>query len=198
MRSIVALSVLLVLGAAVQADTYNYDFSTMGFSDGQNLEGMTLDAATFTSETGDLRYYSDYGAGIGTGYTWGAAADTYIAFSSPVSGLSFRAGDGGGDYDAFAVTAYEFGTHNLLGTWSSAVFDGGYEPIWYTLDVPAANVGWLAFDPGNGGTLPGVKESLGGVVITDMGYSVVPLPGAVLLGALGLSVAGWRLKRKTA
>ncbi len=27
--------------------------------------------------------------------------------------------------------------------------------------------------------------------------AVVPVPGAVLLGALGLSVAGWRLKRKT-
>jgi hypothetical protein len=32
--------------------------------------------------------------------------------------------------------------------------------------------------------------------ITIETLSVVPLPGAVVLGALGLSVAGWRLKRK--
>jgi hypothetical protein len=30
-----------------------------------------------------------------------------------------------------------------------------------------------------------------------LGAQVVPLPGAVLLGAIGLSVAGWRLKRET-
>ena len=31
----------------------------------------------------------------------------------------------------------------------------------------------------------------------DGQISLVPLPGAVLLGAIGLSVAGWRLRRQT-
>lgn len=172
-----------------------FDFSTMGFTDGQNLEGMTQDIATFTSETGDLRYYAAYGAGIGTGYNWGGAADTYIAFSQPVSGLSFTGGDGAGDNDAFAVTLYQFGTNNLLGTWNTPVFGGSNEPEWYTLNVAAANIGRVVFDPGNSGVLPGFKEGSGGLIITEMGFqaSPVPLPSALLLFGSGLAgLLAWR------
>ena len=79
------------LALTFQARGAFYDFSTMGYTDGQVLEGMVLGVATFTSETSDLQYYSSYGGGIGTAYTWGAAADTYVAFSTPVSGLSIVA-----------------------------------------------------------------------------------------------------------
>ena len=195
--SVVLFSMLFVLGLAAQSGADSYDFSTMGFTDGQNLEGMSLGVATFTSETGDLRYYSGYGSGIGTGYDWGAAGDTYIEFANPVGALSFTGGDGSGDNDAFAVTLYEFGTDNLMGTWATPVFGGLAEPEWYTLNIAASNVGRLIFDPGNSGVLPGTKEGLGGLVITDIGFSVVPVPGAVLLGVLGLTTAGWRLRRKT-
>lgn len=200
-RTVGFISMMFALGLAVPAGAvdYSYNFASMGFSDGQNLEGMIRDIATFTSETGDLRYYSGYGSGIGTGYDWGAAADTYIQFGSPVSTLSFRAGDGAGDSDAFQVTLYEFGTGSLMGTWASPVFGGAAEPEWYTLNIPASNVGRLVFDPGNGGALPGVKESKGGLIMTDMGYStsVVPVPGAILLGALGTGLVGWLRRRRT-
>jgi hypothetical protein len=194
-KMVIVLSMLFVLCMVIQADADMYDFSSMGFTDGQNLEGMTLDEATFTSETGDLRYYSGYGGGIGTGYSWGAAADTYIQFSVPVFGLSFTGGDGSGDSDAFAVSLYEYGTDNFIGTWSTPVFGGANEPEWYKLDITASNVGRLVFDPGNGGVLPGVKESQGGLVITDLEFTPVPVPGAVLLGLFGLSAAGLKLRR---
>lgn len=173
---------------------YSYDFSTMGFSDGQNLEGMTRDYATFTSETTDLTYYSSYGAGIGTGYAWGAAGDIYISFSTPVANLSFRAGDGGGDLDAYAVTLYAYGTNALIGTWQTPQFDGG-NGEWYTLNVTASNIGSIVFDPGNAGNLPGTKEGLGGVIMTDFSYNAqpVPIPAALwLLGSGLIGLAGFR------
>lgn len=194
--AVVFFSMLFVLGSAVQSGADTYDFSSMGFTDGQNLEGMNLGVATFTSETSTLMYQANYGAGIGTGPTWGNAGDIYIEFSSPVSDLSFRGGDGAGDYDAFAVALYEFATGNHLGTWSTPTFGGLSEPEWYTLNIPASNVGRLVFDPGNAGALPGTNYLHGGVVITDMGFSVVPVPGAALLGALGLGYSTWRLRRR--
>ena len=196
-RSIVAFfSMLFVLGLAVQADADMYDFSSMGFTDGQDLEGMTLGIATFTSETSNLKYFSDYGSGIAAS-SLGGTGDIYIQFATPVSALSFRGGDGGGDDDAFAVTLYEFGTDSLIGTWATPVFDGLNGPEWYTLNINASNVGRVVFDPGNSGALPGSKYDIGGLVITDIGFTPVPVPvpGAVLLGMLGLSVAGIKLRK---
>jgi hypothetical protein len=191
-----AVAALCQVGAT-NAASYVYDFSAMGFADGQVLEGMTLDAATFTSETSDLRYYTDYGAGIAAGF--GAAGDIYIQFAAPVNGLSFRAGDGAGDNDAYAVTLYAFGTDALIGTFSTPVFGGINEPEWYTLNIAAGNVGRLVFDPGNGGVLPGTKEGLGGVIITDMSYNTttgqVPDASSTLL-LLGMAFTGLSVLRR--
>jgi hypothetical protein len=188
---------ILCLAGNANATLYSNDFSTMGFTDGQNLEGTTLDYATFTSETTDLRYYSSYGAGIGTGYNWGGAGDTYINFSAPVANVSFRAGDGSGDLDAYAVTLYAYGTNALIGTWQTPQFGGSNEPEWYTLNITASNIGRIVFDPGNSGSLPGTKEGLGGIIITDFCYNSqpVPIPAAVwLLGSGLIGLIGIRRK----
>jgi hypothetical protein len=192
MRKAVFLSILLLcLSGTLQAATYSYDFSSMGIANGTSYEGATVGHATFTSEDGNLQYTSNYGGGLYDGA--GGSNDIYIDFSQGVDNLSFTAGDGAGDDDAFAVSLYEFGTNNFLGTWSTPVFGGANEPEWYTLAIAITNVGRVVFDQGNSGVLPGTASGSGGVVMTEFSYSVVPIPAAVwlfgsgLLGIFGLS-----------
>ena len=124
MKKLLLVVAILVLAGTANAGLYSFDFSAQGFTDGQNLEGMIAGPSAITSEQSDLRYYTDHGGGIGTNYDLGSVGDIYFNFSEAVSGLSFRGGDGRGDDDAFAVTLYEFGTDNLLGTWATPIFGG--------------------------------------------------------------------------
>ena len=196
--ALVAL-LLIAISASASATSFSYDFSALGYFEGQIIEGSTLDFATLTSENGDLNYTNSYGGGILNDYNNGATGDVYFGFSTPVDFLSFRGGDGAGDEDAFELFLYEFGTNNYLGTFATPVFGGANEPEWYTLNVAVGNIGKVVFDPGNGGTLPGTMGLLGGVVITDFEYNTaptVPEPGMLSMLGLGLSGIALYLRRK--
>jgi hypothetical protein len=182
------ISAMLNLCFAASASAAVYDFSTFS-TNGQSYEGVTLGNMTLTSETGGLYYTNSYGGGIGTGY--GMVSDVYLSFATAINGISIRAGDGAGDLDAFGITAYEFGTNALLGSWYSPQFGGSNEPEWFTLNVAASNIGRIVFDPCNSGICPGSTSGIGGVVITNITTveaPAVPEPEtyAMLLAGLGL------------
>lgn len=198
MKKLLLVIAIFILAGTANATLYSFDLSAQGFTDGQNLEGMIAGPSAITSEQSDLRYYTGYGGGIGTDFDLGSVGDIYFDFSEAVSDLSFRGGDGLGDDDAFAVTLYEFGTNNLLGTWSTPIFGGANEPEWYTLVIGIGNVGRAVLDPGNSGALPGNLNDAGGLIVTNYGFTTgaaaIPEPATMLL--VGLGMAGMGLIRR--
>jgi hypothetical protein len=196
---IAAIAAALSLCFAASAEAAVYDFSTFS-TEGQSYEGVTLGNMTLNSETGSLQYTDSYGGGIAGNIPGGGADDVYLTFATAINGISLRAGDGDGDSDAFGITAFEFGTNNLLGTWYSAVFGGASEPEWYTLDVLASNIGRIVFDPCNAGVCPGSSLGSGGVVITDIitdtVVSPVPEPETYAMLLVGLGLIGFMARRR--
>ncbi len=75
--------------------------------------------------------------------------------------------------DRVATSSIPFGNPDGIGGFGSG-----------TLDLPIVN--WAGDD-----------IAYGDFAVIDVSPSVVPVPVAVLLGAIGLSFAGWRLKRGT-
>lgn len=184
------VSVLLMGAGSASAIPVNLDFSTLGFSEGQSVEGATLGGiATFTSENSTLTYTNDFGAGLRT--SGGSSWDVIINFASAIDSISVRGGDGAGDFDAFSLTAFAFGTNALLGTLASPSFGGAAEPEWYTLALSGLGlIGRVVIDIGNSGTLPGTGAGQGGIILTDVNFNtaVTPVPEPVTTSLLLLGL----------
>jgi len=195
----IALSAAVAgLFAAAPAMAQSYNFASIS-SQGQNYQNATLGPMTLSSENGTLIYTSAYGGGLYDNN--GASSDITLTFSSAVSSIAVRAGDGAGDLDAFGLIAYEFGTNNLLGSFYTPQFGGPNEPEWYTLTLSGiGNIGRVVVDPCNSGVCPGTLAGLGGVVVTDINLNVapaVPEPSTYALMIGGLGIIGWLGRRRS-
>lgn len=115
-------------------------------------------------------------------------------------------GPGGGEY-THVVPLGSRDVHARVNAVTAS--KGGGVPMWLSLmendaDTPAVGgTQWLwNYSAYSGGTMAvrGVtddwewREGYGNMAFTLTG-SVVPVPGAALLGAIGLAVAGWRQRR---
>ena len=165
----------LYAGAPAMAQSYHFaSFS----SEGQSYQNATLRAMKLSSENGVLNYTNSYGGGLFDGN--GGSSDITMTFSSAITSIQIRAGDGAGDLEAFGLIAYEFGTNNLLGSFYTPKVGGPNEPEWYTLTVSGigsiGSIGSIVFDPCNAGSCPGTLAGLGGVVVADINLNVGAVP----------------------
>ena len=129
LASVLSMAAALV---AAPAMAQSYDFSNFA-TNGQSFQGVTLGNMTLTSENGQLVYTDGYGGGIYDGF--GGSNEITLTFAAPITAISVRAGDGAGDFDAFGLVAYAFGTNNVIASVYSPKFGGPAEPEWFTLSL---------------------------------------------------------------
>jgi hypothetical protein len=150
-----------------------------------------------------------------TGLEWYGVYPFGIASPSSAFGVSFFSDAGGlpgAEIAQFTVSASV--SDAGLGSWIYKYTANGFSPV----DVAAGETIWLSIYEDDSTTTSqawgwNVYSNTAGHYVQSSGSSgwssytgdlafalegrVVPVPGAVLLGALGLSFAGWRLRRKT-
>ncbi len=194
-KLILGIATALVVSTS-SASAQNFHFADFA-SEGQSFEGAQLGPMTLRSQSGVLVYSSTI-SGLFDGYA--GVYEVTMSFSQRMSAVSIRAGDNGGDSDAFGLRVYGFGTGTLLGTFYTRVFGGPDEPDWEWLTVSGlGDIGRVVFDPCNGGVCPGTHEGIGGVLITDINLTpstVVPEPASVTLLAGGLLAIACRVRRR--
>jgi hypothetical protein len=94
--------------------------------------------------------------------------------------ISFLVGDGDSDSETFTVSFFDLGGNTLLSQTYTTTTNG--QLIQFSGE--AASIKFL-LEP----------YSQSGETLDDLSFNVVPVPGAVLLGMIGLSVAGIRLRK---
>jgi hypothetical protein len=124
----------------------------------------------------------------------------------------------GYDVDVMAATPFVFNGAYFTGVWNDGLsidiggWLGGSEVYSTTVVVDSTASTWVGLDWTNvdkltfhsyGGTHnddysgAGVHFAMDNFTFNEP-VAAVPVPGAALLGAIGLSLAGWRLRRRTA
>jgi len=130
----------------------------------------------------------------GTAYDWGRVSGDYTAYNGYGSPASISISSGTFDFNGAYLAPQD--------SWNVRVL--GYREGALTHDntvVLAAGSQWFDFNYMDIDELRFIPVYDGRFVMDNFTFNEpvvpIPVPGALVLGAIGLSFAGWRLKRKT-
>jgi hypothetical protein len=220
---IAVLATLTLTASVSMADTYSFtstELATMAKS--FTSEGAGSGPLTVSTD-GDYAFGvipTTYGVGFEAGLNPGdSAANPYHPWAAV--GVGFEWGTvPQGDLTAYTDYSLTFANDNDDIWWVNLYMNTGWTDAPYSEDDLFSQNGWTAINPGETAS---VSMSLVGIAnlnhVTNIGFqvgapmnnldgnpspgdafhmSVVPVPAAVLLGVLGLSAAGMKLRRRNA
>lgn len=167
------------------------------FEDGLlNTPGVSASGGYLTSTNPSFATYVDSvdaddgsidGSGS-NGESWffspGSVGITFTSDMLPTHfGVVWTDGNGGTTFEAFNVHGVSLGTIGPVGIADGAYTGATAEDRFFGVSDPAGI--WKIK----------ISNSQAGIEVDHLQYGVVPVPGAVLLGMLGLGAAGMRLRR---
>lgn len=210
-----AVSMVMVVGSAASAEditTYNGVITVTPGTVAYGEVGTLLNANQMNGVGFNTSYWlgspSPQVAGSNLDHYWVQSSTNEIVWSltTPVNAVLGLPGTDHGPLPMENLEYMMWGSNNLtdwyVGSLTAIYHDGwdatppaGATDDWYatrwdfsqnytyfkTVGTPGVVVGWGDYDP-----------EMDGIA------AVVPIPGALLLGAIGLGVSGWRLRRKAA
>ncbi|MCU0915044.1 MAG: hypothetical protein MUC88_10840 [Planctomycetes bacterium] len=168
------------------------------FVDGQNLHGVNLGGVTlYEPQLGVVRVYANgrlgsfYQSPVNSVSSDESTLATYPivgVFGASQNSVSLWAGDAGGDVDQWELEVFDAATGgNSLGLVQSVPWSGNP----YT-QLSVTTPGIWRFEARNIG-------SPAGITYDDLSFSgtVVPVPGAVILGGIGMGLVSCLRRRRT-
>lgn len=224
-KMILAIAVVLCLAAAAQADLYTFDFEGVETSSDSSIGNymtnvydhrtITVDNATVIDNSsnygddwngksgGDNYFYVDSSSGHADVFFTGApiyniSGDGYVFDATPGADWVLNGYDSGNNLVNSFIMDFGESTYTTE-EWSWAHW--GWETVVHTIDLGDDSA--FTFDLAFATAVTRIRLSDDGrydvgmdnVVVDDAPIST-PIPGAVLLGMLGLSVAGVKLRKQ--
>jgi len=120
---------------------------------------------------------------------WVRCDPVRVDFDTPMTMASIRAYDGGGDDDRLVLNAYD-SSNNLVDSDSVGTYGYDFAFPGETASVSASEIAYITFQ---------ATETYSGLFFDDLTFErqVIPAPGAILLGGIGIGLVGWLRRRRT-